>query len=108
MEENKTQQKSILGNWWLPIRKWFYPAWFIYEISICFYDYGLSVYSYFMEYHNSIGAFGAQALSIFCGVATFVICTFYLTVPACMLLFKFFNTKNISDNPVEERIKNYL
>jgi len=36
MEEQNLQLKSIWGKWWEPIRKWFYPAWLIYETTVRF------------------------------------------------------------------------
>ena len=108
MEEYNKQLKSIWGNWWEPLRKWFYPTWLIYEFSIRFYDYGQSVHDYFIEQQSFIGEFGAQILAIFFSIATFIICSFYLTIPTCFTLFRFFQTKNLTNYPIEERIKRFF
>ncbi|UTW64554.1 hypothetical protein KFE98_10570 [bacterium SCSIO 12741] len=108
MEANRIPQKSILGPWWVPIRPWFYSAWLAYELTIRFYDYGLAVYHYFLEFENHLGEFGAQALALFCGIAVFLICTSYLTLAGCVLLFKFFSTRNESGNSTEEKFKYYF
>ncbi|MCK0132570.1 hypothetical protein MWU59_13755 [Flavobacteriaceae bacterium F08102] len=44
MEEQNKQLTSILGKWWVSIRKWFYPAWLIYETTVRFYDYSEATY----------------------------------------------------------------
>ncbi|AUP80676.1 hypothetical protein [Flavivirga eckloniae] len=108
MEKNNKQSKSIWGKWWTPIRKWFYPAWLIYEVTIRFYDYALAVHSYFMEQQNYLGEIGALILAVFCSVVTFIICTFYLTIPACFILYKFFKEDNLTKVRFEERIKRFF
>ena len=112
MEEKNNQLKSILGKWWEPIRKWFYPAWLIYETSIRFYEYAQSFHNYFIIQHDYItpyiGEIGAQAIDVFCRVATFSICTFFLTIPACFVLYKFFKTENLTGTQFEEKIKFYF
>ncbi|MFD2033587.1 hypothetical protein ACFSKL_02235 [Belliella marina] len=109
MEEYNKQQRSIWGKWWVPIRKWFYPAWLLYETSIRFYDYGQSVHHYFIGQQDAIasyiGKIGVQVLDVFCSVATFAICTIFLTVPACFVLYKFFKTENLTGTPFEEKMK---
>ena len=109
MEENNKKLKSIWGKWWVSIRKWFYPAWLLYEISMRFYDYAQSVHIYFIGQQNYlesyIGEIGAQTLAIFCSVATFVICTVFLTVPVCFILYKFFKTINLTSTQFEEKMK---
>lgn len=105
MEENNKQLKSIWGSWWEPLRKWFYPAWLIYELSIRFYEYGQGVYMYFMGQQDFLGGFTAQAIAILSSAATFVICSFYLTLPACFTLFRFFTLRDLTNSPLEERIK---
>lgn len=108
MEENNKELKSIWGKWWEPIRKWFYPAWLIYEVSIRFNDYGKAVHNYFLDQSSLasyIGELGAQTLASLCSVATFVICTLFLTLPACLVLFKFFKVINLTGHPIEERFK---
>lgn len=107
MEEFNNQQKSVFGMWWKPIRKWFYPAWLIYETSIRFYEYALAVDKYFIELQDSIGELFAQILAITCGLTTFLICTFYLTIPACITLYEFFKEDKPSATFLH-RIKRYF
>ncbi len=108
MEEYNNHQKSIFGTWWEAIRKWFYPAWLIYETSIRFYDYALAVNNYIIEQQDYIGEITAQILAISCSVTTFLICTFYLTVPACFTLYKFFKDDKLITNPFIHKIKTYF
>lgn len=107
--EEKYNKKSIWGSWWEPIRKWFYPAWLAYETSIRFYEYSLSVYHYFLSEHHCIaryvGQLGAQALNVFCTLSTFAICTLFLTLPACFVLFHFFKADNLTNTRWEEKVK---
>ncbi|MEB2776376.1 hypothetical protein SYJ56_13720 [Algoriphagus sp. D3-2-R+10] len=109
MEENNKQPRSIWGKWWEPIRKWFYPGWLLYETSVRFYDYTQSVHHYFIRQQDSItfyiGKFGTQTLAILCSVATFAVCTAFLTIPACFVLYKFFKTENLTGTPFEEKLK---
>lgn len=109
MGENDKQLKSIWGKWWVPIRKWFYPSWLIYETSIRFYDYAQSVQNYFINQQEYIATYlgetGTQTLGVFCGVATFIICAAFLTVPASFVLYKFFKTENLTGTQVEEKMK---
>ncbi len=112
MEENNKQLRSIFGKWWESSRKWFYPAWLLYELSARFYDYAIGVQNYFIEQQDYftlyIGEIGTQTLAIFCSVVTFVICTAFLTIPACFVLYKFFKIKNLSDSRFEEKFKIYF
>ncbi|WP_271782419.1 hypothetical protein [Aquimarina algiphila] len=108
MEENNEQSKSIWGKWWIPFRKWFYPVWLVYEVSIRFYEYSLSVHIYFIEQQKYVGQIGAQTLAIFCSIATFVICTFYLTVPACFTLFKLFKEDDLTGSRFEQLMKKFF
>ncbi|MDY8136124.1 hypothetical protein [Aquimarina sp. 2201CG5-10] len=109
MKDNHKQLKSIWGKWWEPLRKWFYPTWLLYETLIRFYGYTQSVYNYFIKQHHDIasyiGEIGSQALNIFCSAATFVICVFFLTVPACFILYKFFKIENLTSTQFEQKIK---
>ncbi|GGX06623.1 hypothetical protein [Aquimarina muelleri] len=112
MKENNKQLISIFGKWWEPIRKWFYPTWLLYELSVRFYDYAVDVHNYFIEkqgyFVSYIGEIGTQTLAVFCSIATFVICTAFLTVSACFILYKFFKIKNLTDVKFEEKIKKYF
>ncbi len=108
MEANKNQLKSIWGKWWVPIRKWFYPAWLIYEASIRFYDYAIDLYKYTIGLQDYIGETSTQILAVFSGIITFVICSFYLTVPASLALFKFFKKEKPISHSFEDRIKTCL
>lgn len=98
MEETNIRLQSIWGKWWEPIRKWFYPLWLAYETSMRFIEYAVSVQNYFDE-------LGYPALSLIFGVATLVICTAFLTVPACFILFRFFNTSNLTSTQIESKLK---
>ncbi len=112
MEVDSLQLKSIWGKWWEPIRKWFYPAWLAYETLIRFYDYSLSVNSYFTNQQDFIafyiGDIGAQILNVFCSVSTFALCTIFLTVPACFVLYKFFKAKKLTGTQFENKIKPFF
>jgi hypothetical protein len=57
MEENNKQLKSIWGKWWEPIRKWFYPAWLLYELTVRFYENAIAVYNYFIEKQDSFDSY---------------------------------------------------
>lgn len=109
MEENNKHLKSIWGKWWESFRKWFYPAWLIYETSIRFYDYAQSVHQYFIAQQDHlisyIGVLGTQALDLFCSVTTFAICSAFLTVPAGFVLYKLFNVDNLTGTRFEEKLK---
>ncbi|WP_343788201.1 hypothetical protein [Wandonia haliotis] len=112
MGEKNKQRKSIFGKWWEPVRKWFYPTWLLYELSIRFYDYAIAVHNYFIEHQDYlasyVGEISTQTLAIFCSVATFIICSAFLTMPACFLLYTFFKTENVSATPFEDKIKKYF
>ncbi|MEQ9165098.1 MAG: hypothetical protein RLO12_02480 [Fulvivirga sp.] len=112
MEEKNKQLKSVWGKWWEPIRKWFYPIWLLYELSIRFYDYSIDVHNYFTErqdyFASIIGEIGTQALALFCGVATLAICTFFLTASTCFILYKFFKVENLTNTRFEEKTKKYF
>lgn len=112
MEENNKQLKSIWGKWWEPIRKWFYPAWLLYELTVRFYENAIAVYNYFIEKQDSfdsyLGEIGTQTLAVFCSVATFVICTFFLTASTCFILYKFFKIENLTDTKFERKLKIYF
>ncbi|WP_137401210.1 hypothetical protein [Echinicola rosea] len=109
MERNIVSATSIWGKWWETIRKWFYPIWLGYETSIRFYDYGQSVYYYLLAQQDQvvpyIGADGTRAMALFFSVATFAICSVFLTVPACFILYKFFEAPNLTSTPVERKLK---
>ena len=107
MEEFNNQQRSVFGTWWEPIRKWFYPVWLLYETSIRFYEYAFGISLYIIKQQESIGEYIAQILAITCGLATFLICTFYLTVPTCIILYKFFKEDKLV-NPFLYKIKKYF
>ncbi|UZR99124.1 hypothetical protein [Chondrinema litorale] len=107
MEERYTQLKSIWGKWWEPIRKYFYPAWLIYETTVRFYEYSEATYLFFIT-ENYIGELGSQSLAMFCSIATFVICSFFLTLPACFIFYKFFKLENLSGTQFESKIKKFF
>lgn len=112
MEKYNKKNTSIYGKWWQPIRKWFYPTWLAYELSIRFYDYAISIHNYFLEWQNYFTAYireiGIPILAIFCSLATFIICTAFLTLPTCFVLYKFFALNNLTQTQFEEKIKKYF
>lgn len=112
MEDKNTQLNSIFGKWWEPLRKWFYPTWLIYELSIRFYNYAITVYQYFTQppafFASLLGEMAAQAFAILSSVFTFLICTIYLTVPSSFTLFKFFTIKNLKGKQFEDKMKKYF
>lgn len=112
MEEKDKQLKSIFGKWWQPVRKWFYPTWLLYELSIRFYDYAIAVFNYLIEnqeyFASYIGKVGSQISAVFCSVVTFIVCTAFLTLPACFLLYTFFKTENLTATQFEYQIKKYF
>ncbi len=109
MEENKIQLQSIWGKWWEPIRKWFYPAWLVYETSIRFYDYALSVHHYFKTQQDFLSAYigeiGAQILNAFFSFSTFAICSAFLTIPASIALYQYFQVAKATNSPLESKLK---
>ncbi|MDN4165902.1 hypothetical protein QWY31_10335 [Cytophagales bacterium LB-30] len=104
--------KSIFGTWWEPIRKWFYPIWLIYELSVRFYAYSADAYSYFSGhqgyFYSLLGHTGAQLLAISVGMATFIICTFFLTIPSVYILYQFFKDENLTGTAFEGKMKFYF
>lgn len=78
MEERNKQLHSIWGKWWVPIRKWFYPSWLLYETSYRFYDYAESVHPYVINQLEGIEVYikeiGLQILAAISSIATFAIC----------------------------------
>lgn len=108
MEGKESQLKSIWGKWWEPNRKWFYPAWLLYETTVHFYDYAFSAYQFFINQQDGIGEVAAQALSILGSLGTFVICFAFLTIPASLALFKFFKPEGTGNSSFEIEIKKYF
>ncbi len=108
MEENDIQLTSIWGKWWEPIRKWFYPIWLLYELSIRFNDYALAVHQYIMVQQNYLGEITIQIFAVFFGIVTFIICTSYLTVPTCLTLYKFFTKNDSTSTRFEQKTKKYF
>ena len=100
MEEHKKELTSIWGNWWVPIRKWFYPTWLISETSIRFYEYAQAVFIYFMGGQNGYlpnsRALGIQIFATISGMLTFVFRTIFLTIPTCLILYYFFKNLNLT------------
>jgi len=108
MENNRKHLISIWGKRWEPIRKWFYPIWLFYETTERFYEYALSVYHLFEHQQDDIGEVTAQVLSIIASVCTFLICFAFLTIPACIALFKFFTSEKTYNAPFERQLKRYF
>ncbi len=107
MEEQNKQLTSIWGKWWVSIRKWFYPAWLIYETTVRFYDYSEATYLFFIT-QNYLEGLGSQILAVFCSITTFAICSFFLSVPTTFILYKFFKIENLSGTQFESKIKKYF
>jgi len=112
MEDKNKQKTQFFGKWWEPNRKWFYPTWLIYELSIRFYDYAIAVHQYFTQppafFASLLGEMDPQAFALLSSVFTFLICTIYLTVPSSYTLFKFFIIKNLTGNQFEDKMKKYF
>ncbi|MBR9854662.1 MAG: hypothetical protein GYB37_08805 [Algicola sp.] len=108
MEGNSTVNKSIWGKWWTSFRKWFYPTWLAYETIIRFYEYSLPIHEYFILQEQNLGAKMSQIIAVLASGLTFTICFFFLTVPASIALFKYFNTKDVSSNSIEQKVKTYF
>lgn len=108
MEDNTTTVKSIWGTWWTSFRKWFYASWLIYETGIRFYEYALPVHQYFMRQGEHLGENTAQVLAYLCSSLTFMLCFFFLTVPATIALFRYFKMEDTSRNTIEQKIKTYF
>ena len=108
MEENSNKLKSIWGSWWEPVRKWFYPAWLIYETTVRFYAYTIQVHDSIIDlkFHSSDSF--VQITAILAGVITFAICFAFLTVPASIALFRFFKSEKITTRSLERKLKTYL
>ncbi|SFS93158.1 hypothetical protein SAMN04487906_2174 [Zhouia amylolytica] len=112
MEATNKQLTSIWGPWWVPVRRWFYPAWLIYETSCRFYNYSIDVYLYIHHSQGGIttyiGDTATQVLAILGGLATFLICTAFLTAPTSFILFKFFEKEGLTGSILETQIKRFL
>ena len=110
--ENNTKAYSIFGKWWMPIRKWFYPFWLFYELSIRFYGYTISVNDYFIDeqvfYASTYSEMGLQILALISSLSTYIICTAFLTVPACLVLHYFFKIENLTGTNFEIKAKRYF
>lgn len=108
----KEQNRSIWGNWWEPFRKWVYPAWLLYEVSIRFYDYAWTAYRYIIKLLSQtapwLGSIATQVLSITGSLLTFVLCTAFMSVPTCLILYKFFKVNNLTSTRFERRMKVYF
>lgn len=100
---------SIWGNWWIPVRKWFYPAWLCYETTYRFYDYALGTYEYVAQPSSQLlallGSVATHGLALLCSTITFLICSAFLTVPACIILYHFFNTVDLTGTALEQKMK---
>lgn len=112
MEENNKQMPSIFGKWWVPVRKWFYPAWLVYELSLRFYGYSLGVQNYFMNHYDYLSSFlghsGTSIITAFCVAATFILCFLFLTLPAGYVLYYFFKQENVTATRFEPKLKKYF
>ena len=112
MEEKNNPQKSIFGKRWQTVRIWFYPIWLLYELSIRFYDYAIAAQNHFIELQArsalNLGKIGTNTLAMFCSVSTFIVCTAFLTVPSCFVLYKFFKIENLTTSQFEAKLKKYF
>jgi len=110
--QEKPEKRSIWGNSWANMRKWVYPAWLAYELSFRFADYANSVHNFLERskpgISETIGDFGFQALDAIATHGTFAGCTLYLTLPAGLALYEFFNQDNLTHSKFERRLKKYL
>lgn len=101
MEVQTKQLQSIWGKWWESFRKWFYPAWLIYETSVRFYEYSIDTHLYLSEISSEILAFVTA-------IIVFIICSAFLTIPATFILYKFFKVENLTGTSFENNIKKYF
>lgn len=101
MEVHTKQLQSIWGKWWESIRKWFYPAWLIYETSVRFYEYAIDTYLYLSEISSEI-------LAVVTAIIVFIICSAFLTIPTTFILYKFFKVENLTGTSFENNIKKYF
>ncbi|MBC6998625.1 hypothetical protein [Cytophaga sp. FL35] len=107
MEEKQTPP-SIWGPWWATIRKWFYPAWLLYETFIRFYGYSSEVQVYLATHLERIAFMDqrdTQVLATFGGVLTFVVCTISLSLPLCFICYHFFLRSNLTHTLFEKKLK---
>jgi len=95
------QKHSIWGSYWEPVRKWFYPSWLLYELSYRFYQYAIATNQYIEQISN-------QPLAVFSAVVAFLICTLFLTVPTCFILYTFFKAENLTNTSIEKKLKRYF
>lgn len=101
MEVQHIQKRTIWGNRWEPLRKWVYPAWLLYELSYRFCQYAMDTYKYIDE-------ISTQTLAVSGAVLVFLICTAFLTVSSCFILFRFFKKENLTQTSFEVLTKRYL
>lgn len=103
---------TIFGNRWEPIRKWLYPSWIFYELSIRFYEYAISIQSYLVGRHNLLavylGDIEMKTLALTFSLSTFIISTFFLTLPSCYVLYYFFKRENLTSTSFEIKLKKYF
>ncbi|KAB2810148.1 hypothetical protein [Phaeocystidibacter luteus] len=109
MSGRSTPSPSFLGPYWSAFRKWFYPAWLIYETSIRFIEYASQTQAYVQtNITDLLGDSGAEVLSMTCGVLVFLICFLFLAVPGGFILYQFFKKENLSGTLFEQKFKFYF
>ena len=106
------KNKSVWGETWTKCRKWAYPAWLAYETSERFIDYAQSTHNFMDKYHdeisNYIGNTGSQIADAVATAGTFGACEAFLTIPAAVLLYKFFDEDNLTNTKLEGLSKKLL
>ncbi len=100
MEVSNVERKTIWGSWWEPVRKWFYPVWLLYELTHSFGHYAVSSYKYIDNLSN-------HTIAVLGAVVAFMLCSAFLTLTSCFVLFHFFKTKNLTKTSFEEKVKWY-
>ena len=109
LQHEQNMPKSIWGRHWTRDRKWFLPAWLIYEASSRFYGYAHAVHNFFEKHQDAIapyiGKIGAQTLGVLCGTALFLFNSALLTIPACFAIYIFYKKGSLTGTKLEEKIK---
>lgn len=101
METHIKHQSSIWGKYWESLRIWFYPAWLMYETTHRFYTYSLDMYCY-------VSGISSQQIALISSVLTIIICTLFLTLPTCFILYKFLKVDNLTKSNFGEKLKRFL
>lgn len=108
MDDRIIITRSFYGSWWTSFRKYFYTAWFVYEISLRFYDYALDTQNFILmnvSFHSNDQSIW---LGMVLGGLTFVVCLFFLGYPGAIAIYKYFSKTEVEGGNVEKRIIRFL